>query len=320
VANDFAAELTAHRPALLRHCYRMMGCFAEAEDLVQDALERAWQARASYRGEASLRRWLFTIATNACLNALARRKRQRSLPPLDGEPWAEVSFEQGDPSQFVTPAPDGRLFPDPAEAAESRETVALAFVALLQQVPPRQRAALLVKDVLGWSAEETARALGLTLPAVNSALHRGREAVAGLQVRADEPGPATAQHFVRAWETRDLDGLVALLRDDIALVMPPYAMWLRGVEAVSAFFRSPRFTAFWSAGVHLAPTRANGSPAFGFYRGDGTLHSIMVTRFVDQRVAEMTVFIGPDYFSSFDLLPRTVSGASPVLDDERRSS
>jgi RNA polymerase sigma-70 factor, ECF subfamily len=319
---DLEAALAEHRPSLLRHCYRMLGSFPEAEDLVQDTLERAWKARADYRGDAPPERWLFTIATNACLNALARRRRRLSLPQLDGGP-AGSDFAIGalEPSRFITPAADGRLFPDAAEVTESRETIALAFLALLQRVPPRQRAALLMKDVMGWPAEAIAEALGLSLSSVNSALDRGRKALARQDDGGgEEPPPATLGEFLRAWEAHDLDALIALLREDIALAMPPYPMWFRGVDGVVRFFQSPRFEAFWSSGIRLVTTRANGLPAFAFYRTaeDGTLgqHSIMLARFLGGRVAEMTVFVGPSYFSGFELpsaLDRTVSGDSAVL-------
>lgn len=292
----------------------MVGSYAEAEDVLQDALERAWAARATYRGEAPLQRWLFTIATNTCLNALGRRKRQLFLPQLEREPEGpDFTIGPREPERFVSPAPDARLFPDPAEQSESREAVALAFVALLQRVPPKQRAALLMKDVLGWSAEEIAEALELTVSSVNSALHRSRTAVAS-NASHDEPPPAVLRSFVRAWEERDIDGLVALLRNDIALAMPPYSMWFRGIEGVLAFLQSSTFSSFWSAGVRLVETRANALPAFAFYRSteDGTFapHSVMVVRFVAGRAAEMTVFLGAAQFSFFDLPPtldRTVS-------------
>lgn len=317
---DLEAGLTQYRPALLRHCYRMLGVYAEAEDLVQDSLERAWKARASYRSGVPLQHWLFRIATNACLNVLAQRGRL-GLPQLEGDS-ASGEFQQGEPehSRFITPAADGRLFPDPAEASESRETIALAFVALLQRVPPRQRAALLMKDVLGWPAEEIAEALKISVSSLNSALHRGRQAIAHRESKADEPLPATLRDFIRAWETRDLDGLVALLRKDIVLAMPPHSIWFHGIDDVVRFFRSPQFRAFWSGGVRLALTRANGLPAFGFHRilPDGTQkqHSIMVARFLGGQVAEMTVFVGQGYFAGFDLpltFDRTVSGATIVL-------
>jgi RNA polymerase sigma-70 factor (ECF subfamily) len=305
VSDDLAAAFGEHRPALLRHCYRMVGSYAEAEDLLQDALERAYRARASYRGEAPLKRWLFTIATHTCLNALARRRRL-ALPQLESEPASgDSAIGELEPRRFITPAPDARLFADPEEQQESRETVALAFVALLQRVPPKQRAALLMKDVLGWSADEIAEALGLSLASVNSALHRGRNAVTREKGTTEEPSPETLRSFVRAWETRDLEGLVALLHEDIVLAMPPYAAWFHGVDAVVSFLESPRFSTWWAAGVRLLETRANGLPALAFYgrSQDGTLarRSIMLVRFAAERAAEMTVFVGSDYFSPFDL-------------------
>ena len=165
-----------HRPALLRHCYRMLGSFEEAEDIVQEVLLRAWRARDSYAGDAPLAHWLMRIATNACLNVLTRGRR-RALPQLDREPGAPLIEQEA--AAWVSPAPDRRLFVDAAGAAEAREQVALAFIALLQRLPPRQRAVLLLKDVVGWSAEEIAAALELTASSVNSALHRARATVAG---------------------------------------------------------------------------------------------------------------------------------------------
>lgn len=273
----------------------MLGSYAEAEDALQEALERAWQARESFRGDASLRRWLYTIATNTCLNALAHR-RARSLPELEGPASLDFGLPEPDPERFITPAADARLFPDAEEQAETRESVTLAFVALLQRVPPRQRAALLMKDVLGWSAEEIAEALELSVPAVNSALHRAREAVKRDEARHDEPPPETLRGFVRAWEMRDLDALVAMLRDDVTLSMPPWPLWLQGAARVVQFFRLPRFDVFWGPGVRLLLTRANGRPALAFYRrsesGLLTAHSLMIARFADGRAAELTAFIG----------------------------
>jgi len=301
---DLQSALLEHRPALLRHCYRMLGSLAEAEDTVQDALERAWKSRATYRGEAPLSHWLLSIATNTCLTALDRRRRL-TLPQLQSEP-SGVDFAIGatEPERYVTPAPDSTLFPDPEASAESRESVALAFIALLQRLPPRQRAAVLMKDVLGWPADEIGVALGLSTPSVNAALNRGRKALAQGPSPADEPDPSTVRDFVRAWESGDLDALVALLRDDIVLAMPPYALWFRGLPGVVGFLRSPGFASFWSAGVELSPARHNGCPAFVFHRlaPDGTRkrHSVMVARFLKGKVAEMTVFLGPTYLSKFE--------------------
>jgi RNA polymerase sigma-70 factor (ECF subfamily) len=316
-SSDVETELGAFRPELLRHCYRMLGSFAEAEDLVQDVLLRAWRARATYAGDAPVVHWLMRIATNACLTALTQRRR-RELPQLDREPVDATTPPQELPSsQWITPAPDARLFPSPAAAVETRESVAIAFVALLQRLPPRQRAVLLLKDVVGWSADEIAAALELTVSSVNSALHRARETIASHPVaRADEPPPEVLRAYVRSWEERDVDSLIALLRRDVVFAMPPHSIWFRGASNVEAFVHTPRFSAFWSRGVHVAITRANGLPALALYLGqpDGALrrHSLQVVRFVDRQLAEATTFIGDAYLHGFDLadtFDRTVSGA-----------
>ena len=310
-SRDFDAELGAFRPELLRHCYRMLGSFAEAEDLVQEVLLRAWRSRASYAGDAPLVHWLMRIATNACLTALSQRRR-RELPQLDHEPVDAGTPPQELPSsQWITPAPDARLFPSPAAVIETRESVAIAFVALLQRLPPKQRAVLLLKDVVGWSADEIATALDLTVSSVNSALHRARETIAGHPpARADEPPPEVLHAYVRSWEDRDVDSLIALLRRDVVFAMPPRSLWLRGASTVEAFVRMPRFSAFWSRRRHVEVTRANGLPALAMYVGDpdGVLrsHSLQVVRFVEGQVAETTAFIGDAYLHGFDL-DRTVS-------------
>jgi RNA polymerase sigma-70 factor, ECF subfamily len=300
------------RPALLRHCYRMLGSFAEAEDVVQDVLFRAWRSRDTYAGDAPLSHWLMRIATNACLNVLTR-DRPRALPQLDREPGAVgTPLEALEAATWVTPGPDARLFPDPARAAEGREAVALAFIALLQRLPPRQRAVILLKDVVGWSAEEIAAALGLTVSSVNSALHRARETVAARpRGQTEDPAPEVLGAYVRSWETRDLESLVALLRKDVVFAMPPHATWFRGADAVRAFLQTPRFDALWSRGLRATHTRANGLPALVWYAAapDGVhrLHSIHVMRFEGGLLAEATNFIGAHYLSGFDLpaaLPR----------------
>ncbi|MBL8949646.1 MAG: RNA polymerase subunit sigma-70 [Myxococcaceae bacterium] len=301
MSTELEAAVVACRPALLRHCYRMLGSWAEAEDVAQDVIERAWRAREGYRGDASLKRWLFTIATNACINALQRHGR--SLPRFEAEPGDPLGpLGEPEPARWVTPASDAVLFENPTEA---RETVALAFVALLQRLPPKQRAALLMKDVLGYSAEDIAADLELSLSSVNSALHRARQAIEPARPPpVDEPAPETLRAFIRAWEQRDLDGLVKLLRDDVELEMPPWPLWLHGREDVARFLGSARFAEAWAPGFIALPTRANGLPALAFYRSR-VRHSIMPTRFVADRVAQLQVFIGADHFASFDL-PRTV--------------
>jgi RNA polymerase sigma-70 factor (ECF subfamily) len=294
------------RPELLRHCYRMLGSFAEAEDAVQDALLKAWRARESYAGDAPLAHWLMRITTNTCLNRLTRA-RPRALPQLERSPaTVGTAIEELEAATWITPAPDAQLFPDAARSVEAREQVALAFIALLQRLPPKQRAVLLLKDVVGWPAEEIATALELTLSSVNSALHRARETMASRpQARAEEPPPAVLGAYVRSWETGDLETLVSLLRADVAFAMPPHATWFRGAADLMAFLRTPRFTTFWTRGLWAVPTRANGLPAVVWYVGGpeelGKLHSLQVMRFLDGALAEATNFIGPHYLHGFEM-------------------
>jgi len=311
-SSEVGEALAKYRPDLLRHCYRMLGSFGDAEEVVQDVLLRAWRSRETYGGDAPVSHWLMRIATNACLNALARGGAL-GLPQLERHP-AEVgtAIEELEAAHWITPAPDARLFPDPGQAAETRESVAIAFIALLQRLPPRQRAVLLLKDVVGWSADEIASALELTLPSVNSALHRARETVAAPpRGRIDDPPPDILRSYVRSWEERDLEGLVALLKKDVVFAMPPHATWFRGAEAVGRFLQTPRFAAFWSRGLRAYATRANGLPAVVWYTpgADGAYrpHSIHVMLFEDGELAEATNFIGAHYLRGFELpdeLPR----------------
>jgi RNA polymerase sigma-70 factor (ECF subfamily) len=285
-----------HRPDLLRHCYRMLGSFADAEDVVQDVLLNAWKAREHYRGDVPIAHWLMRIATNRCLDEIARRKR-RALPQLErdaADSYAHI--EQLEAADWVTPAPDQDL--------ETREAVALAFIALLQRLPAKQRAALLLKDVVGWSAQEIAETLSLSLSSTNSALHRARETIASpVRPRTAEPTPETLREYIRSWEQHDLEALVALLRDDVTLAMPPHATWFHGAT-VGSFLGSDRFAQFWTRGTRLVATRANGQLALAFYVGspDGFVpHSIQLVEFVEDRVVEIIQFIGADYFAGFEL-------------------
>jgi RNA polymerase sigma-70 factor (ECF subfamily) len=301
---DAFAEL---RPDLLRHCYRMLGSFEEAEDVVQDVLLRAWRSRDTYAGDAPLAHWLMRIATNACLNVLTRG-RPRDLPQLARDPAvAGNPTEELEAATWITPAPDSRLFRDPARAAEAREDVALAFIALLQRLPPKQRAVLLLKDVVGWPAEEIAAALDLTVSSVNSALHRARETVSARpRAPAEDPRPEVLDAYLRSWETRDLESLVALLRKDVVFAMPPHGAWFHGAEALAAFLQMPPFSVRWARGLRGTRTRANGLPALVWYAADPDdgvyrLHSIQVMRFQDGALAEATNFIGAHYLHGFDL-------------------
>ena len=310
---EFDEAFTKHRPDLLRHCYRMLGSYADAEDVVQSVLLKGWRARETYAADAPLLHWLMRIATNTCLDALARH-RTRGLPQLDRGP-VEVGtpLEELEAATWVTPAPDAKLFPGqdrchandlPDQAVETRENVAIAFIALLQRLPPKQRAVLLLKDVIGWPSEEIASALDLTVSSVSSALHRARETVAARpRGPTVEPPPDVLRDYIRCWEGHDLEGLVARLRKDIVFAMPPHAAWFRGADAVRAFMQTPRFAAFWSKGLRATQTRANGLPAVLWHvsSGNGVYapHSIHVMRFEEGQLAEATNFIGAHYLRGF---------------------
>jgi RNA polymerase sigma-70 factor (ECF subfamily) len=315
------AQLFSHRPELLRHCYRMLGSYADAEDLVQETLLRAWRSRDSFAGDAPLSHWLMRIATNACLTELEARKR-RSLPQLDSEAAVgvtHVDIESSELSLWISPAPDAKLFPEPAQVLEARESVALAFVALLQRLSARQRAAFLLKEVLDWSVEEVATALEMSESAVSSALHRARETVgwprqagavglASTETRTSAPPPELVLSYVQSWERRDIDTLLSLMRKDIVFSMPPYSTWFHDRSELGRFLRGPQFGARWSAGFRTQLTLANRQLAIAFYRrssvGDYEASSIQMIRFEEDRVSEIVCFIGPEYLRGFELPER----------------
>jgi len=285
-------EITAHRAELLRHCYRMLGSYADAEDAAQEVLIRALKSHETFSGGVPLSHWLLRIATNACLTVLAQRKT-RGLPSLDHDPSDPgVPMIESEAAEFVTPAPDAQLH------AETRESVAIAFIALLQRLPPKQRAVLLLKDVLGWPSEEIAGTLELTVSSVSSALHRARETLGKAPPAPPEPPPEVLEAYVRSWEMHDLDGLVALLKKDVQFSMPPHSVWFRGREAVRGFLLTPRFQAFWAKGLKATLTRANGLPALLWHVPQ--LHSIQLMRFEGGQLAEALNFIGPHYLKGFD--------------------
>jgi RNA polymerase sigma-70 factor (ECF subfamily) len=268
-----AAELEVHRTALRGHCYRMLGSAFDAEDAVQETLVRAWRKRAGFEGRASLRTWLYRIATNVCLDALAERRR-RTRPVDDGPAgMPEGALDVRPRTHWIEPVPDADVLPgdeSPFETARLRESVRLAFVAALQHLPPRQRAALLLADVLGLSAVEIGECLEMSVAAVNSALQRARVTIARRDsVSAREPLPdeqaALLERYVDAFLRYDVDELTSLLREDAILSMPPYTMWLQGRDAIGRWLVGP------GAGCRnsrLLPTRACGVPAFAQYRPD----------------------------------------------------
>jgi RNA polymerase sigma-70 factor (ECF subfamily) len=282
----------------------MLGSFHDAEEIVQEVLVKAWKARESYTGAAPLRHWLFRIATNACLNA--RRADRARIVPCRAPAAAQGDAPIGaplDPDAWVTAAPDDALFgPDPARALEARESVAFAFVGLLQALPARQRAVFLLKDVVDYSVEEIAETLEMSTAAVSSALHRARASMPASTTADDrEPSPDVLREYVRCWETRDLDGLLALLRSDVILAMPPWAIWYEGRAAVKGFVTTAGFTKFWSSGLRVVPTRANGHAAVLFYRDGGVVpHSIQLLRFDGNVFTSMCNLIGAHFLQGFE--------------------
>jgi RNA polymerase sigma-70 factor (ECF subfamily) len=277
------AELARLRPALVGHCYRMLGSVVDAEDAVQDALLRAWRAFDGFEARASLKTWLTAIATRVCLDRLATARRRRLRPvdlpdaPVPAEAiGGDLALVRRPHEDWVEPIPDALALPapdacDPAERAVLRESVRLAFVAALQYLPPRQRAVLLLTQVLNWSAAEAAAACGMTVPAVNSALQRAR---ATLQARNPAVVPralgpaedALLARYVAAFEAYDVAALTALLHEEATMSMPPYALWLRGTAAIARWLVT---VGCGCEGSRLVPVAACGGTAFAQYRRGG---------------------------------------------------
>jgi RNA polymerase sigma-70 factor (ECF subfamily) len=270
------AQLDEHRTELIAYCYRMLGSAFEAEDAVQESLVRAWRAYDRFEGRASLRSWLYRIATNVCLDMLG--SSQRRARPMDLGPASTADAVVPAPlpeSTWIEPIPDSRMLPagDPSEVAVARDTVRLAFVAALQHLPPKQRAVLILREVLAWSAAEVAELLETSVASVNSALQRARATLGDAQIADTDPiRPLDAEQrdllarYLDAFERYDMDALAALLHEDATLSMPPLSLWLRGPEQIRAWMLG---TGNGCRGSRLIPTAANGAPAFGQYRPSG---------------------------------------------------
>lgn len=311
-AVDLEPRLEEHRVELTGYCYRMLGSAAEAEDAVQDTMVRAWRGLDRFEGRSALRSWLYRIATNVCFDMLdGRRRRAR---PMDLGPASPASATLAPPlveGPWILPAPTGHVAPtgsqrrdgagDPADLVVERETIRLAFVAALQHLPPRQRAVLILRDVLRWQASEVAALLDTSVAAVNSALQRAHATVAAVDLGepADLEEPDDAEQralldrYVDAFERYDLDALLALLHADATSNMPPYELWLRGHADIRAWFLGP---GIGCRGSRLIATHANGLPAFGQYRpsgprGEHEPWSLQVLEIVDGRIAGMTFFL-----------------------------
>jgi RNA polymerase sigma-70 factor, ECF subfamily len=310
----------ARQTELHAHCYRMLGSVHDAEDALQDTLLQAWRALPRFEGRSSLRTWLFKIATNTCLNAIARRPKR--VLPVDYGPAADPHDAPGKPlteSVWLEPYPDEELGLEDGLAApeatfEQRESVELAFIAALQHLPARQRAALILRDVLGFSAREVAESLETTVPSVNSALQRARKAVdqlrparsqqATLRALGDDGLRDVVTGYIDAWERSDVDAIVALLADDATWSMPPMSTWYRGNDAIVEFLSN------WPLGGNLrwrhVPAHANGQPAVGCYswdeeRGVFTPHVLDVLTLEGDRIAQVTSFMTADIFPTFGL-------------------
>lgn len=315
----FAALLEPYRRELLAHCYRMLGSYADAEDALQETLLRAWRGLERFEGRSSLRGWLYRIATNRSLTAIERRPKR--VLPIDYAPAADPHDAILDPVSdpiWLEPYPDfelGLVGPAGPEARyEQREAVELAFVAAIQNLPARQRAVLILRDVLGFSARETAAVLEATPVSIDSALQRAHKAVDDrlpsqsqqetLRLIGDDQLSDLVDRFVTAWERHDVDAVVSMLAEDARLVMPPLPTWLSGRDDVVAFLREYPFSGLrrW----RMVPTSANGQPALATYGWDeraGTFmpHSISVLTLRGGQIVEIVAFLDPRFLAPFGL-------------------
>ena len=320
-AAAFAALTERYRAELQLHCYRMLGSFQDAKDLVQETFLRAWSKRASYEARSTFRAWLYGIATNACLDALRRRPKRVLPPDVAG------AADPTEPPHPVTDLPWLEPFPDllleqaaanddePEAKLLARETTELAFLAAIQHLPPRQRAILIMRDVLDWSARQTAASLETTVSSVNSALQRAHATLAKhLPSRMETPSTAAVsaseqallEGLIEAWERADASAVAALLREDARLVMPPTPSWFDGREAIRTFFAEFAFGPGFQRRVRVLATRANRQPAMAVYLsgragGPRKAFALVVLRIEHEAIAEMTLFHMPELFGAWGL-------------------
>jgi RNA polymerase sigma-70 factor, ECF subfamily len=306
----FRRLVEPHQKELHAHCYRMLGSVHDADDALQDALLRAWRGLAKFDGRSSLRSWLYRITTNTCLDLISRRPKR--VLPIDHGPAADPGDDLGEPlieSVWVEPYADERLgvedgYSSPEARYERRESVELAFIVALQYLPASQRAALILRDVLGFSAREAAETLETTVASVNGALRRARKAVAerlpgqsqqvALRALGDDGLSKLIKRYVDAWEQDDVDAILAMLAEDATFTMPPLPTWYRGHHAIALFLTRYALRDQW----RLVPARANGQLAFGCYAWDAereshTALSLDVLTLEGTRATEVTSFVTP---------------------------
>lgn len=315
-------DLERYRVELTGYCYRMLGSGFEAEDAVQETMVRAWKGLEKFEGRAQLRSWLYRIATNVCLDMLGsaqRRARPMELGPASSSP-SSISATSPEvvpmaENIWVGPVPDSRVLPetsDPADMAIARESVKLALVAALQHLPAKQRAVLILREVLAWSAQEVAELLDTSVASVNSALQRARSTIAEVKVTPSEPlAPldkdqlALLTRYVAAFESYDMQALASLLHEDAVLSMPPLALWFQGVANIQEWMLG---TGSGCRGSKLVPTVANGLPAFGQYRTTGPW-ALIVLEISDGRITGVNNFLDVERVFPLFGLPMQYEGA-----------
>ncbi|TYB63353.1 sigma-70 family RNA polymerase sigma factor [Nonomuraea sp. PA05] len=311
---DFLRQADPMRRELLAHCYRMMGSVHDAEDLVQETYLRAWRGYENFEGRSSLRTWLYRIATTTCLTALDNRAK-RPLPTGLGAPSLDASapLVQDNEVPWLEPVPDalaGVGGDDPASIVTSRESIRLALIAALQHLPPRQRAVLILRDVLKWRAAEVAEAVGTSVAAVNSILQRARAQLSEVSPSLDDPvEPLTQEQralldrYVAAFESYDVDSLVHLFTEDAVWEMPPFVGWYQGPETIAELTRT-QCPAEKPGDLKLVPIAANGQPAFALYFRRGDVYeqfAIAVLTFSGERIGHVGMFFEEGLFETFGL-------------------
>jgi RNA polymerase sigma-70 factor (ECF subfamily) len=312
-------RLEEHRRELTAYCYRMLASPFEAEDAVQETFLRAWRGYERFEGRAALRSWLYRIATNVCLDMLNGRDRRAT--PMDLGPAGapvESNLSTLPEATWIQPAPDELVVPDgdPAEVAVARETIRLAFIAALQHLPPKQRAVLILREVLRWQASEVAELLDTSVASVNSALQRARATLEASDVSAAETSPSVDEadaeflaRYTAAFEAYDMDALTALIKEDAKQSMPPYELWLRGRDDMFTFWLGPGASC---RGSRLIPTAANGSPAYGQYRpspaGGYDPWALQVVELSGGSIVELTFFLDTETLFPLFGLPTRLEG------------